>query len=381
MPKVNNPSIPLSGIFAVAKPSGMTSMAVVETVQKLFGDSPLFVEAESLEKQRSKTGKKKTKLQRKIGPVKVGQGGTLDPLADGVLVVGVAQGTKSLGRFLHCTKEYKTIGLLGCETDSYDSEGARVRIAPWNHITREQVEATLARFRGPIKQVPPIYSALKMDGKPLYEYAREGKPLPRPIEARDANVLELELINWQEAGSKSNPSGHTYVWPTKELSEADRSRYAGVKDLIVKAESARPSGEDKPLTAQLLDQPDSGGPSTSAQTEPIVDSWDAIPEPERPPTFELKMTVSSGTYVRSIVHDIGLALGSAAHVVSLTRTRQGEFALGEGESDPGDCVPWNVIEKASQDQKEGLPGSPLGAITDDTKRADWEQQVLSKWHD
>lgn len=220
-----------------------------------------------------------------------------------------------------------------------------------------------------------------MDGKPLYEYAREGKPLPRPIEARDANVLELELINWQEARSTSNPSGHTYVWPTKELSEADRSRYAGVKDLIAKAESERPSEEDKPLTAQLLNQPDSGEPSTSMQTAPTVDSWDAIPEPERPPTFELKMTVSSGTYVRSIVHDIGLALGSAAHVVSLTRTRQGEFALGEGESDQGDCVPWNVIEKASQDQKEGLPGSPLGAITDDTKRADWEQQVFSKWHD
>ncbi|KAG8952190.1 hypothetical protein FRC00_006869 [Tulasnella sp. 408] len=338
MPKVNNPSIPLSGIFAIAKPSGMTSMAVVETVQKLFSDSPLFVEAESLEKQRSKTGQKKMKLQRKIGPVKVGQGGTLDPLADGVL-------------------------------------------APWQNITREQVEATLARFRGPIKQVPPIYSALKMDGKPLYEYAREGKPLPRPIEARDANVLELELINWQEARSTSNPSGHSYVWPTKELSEADRSRYAGVKDLIAKAESARPSGEDKPLTAQLLDQPDSAGPSTSSQAQPTVDTWDAIPEPERPPTFELKMTVSSGTYVRSIVHDIGLALGSAAHVVSLTRTRQGEFALGEGESGQGDCVPWNVIEKASQDQKEGLPGSPLGAITDDTKRADWEQQVFSKWHD
>ncbi|KIO26265.1 hypothetical protein M407DRAFT_24482 [Tulasnella calospora MUT 4182] len=381
MPKVNNPSIPLSGIFAVAKPSGMTSMAVVETIQKLFSDSPLFMEAEALEKQRSKTGKKKIKLQRKIGPVKVGQGGTLDPLADGVLVVGVSKGTKSLGRFLHCTKEYKTIGLLGCETDSYDSEGARVRTASWKHITREQVEATLAGFRGPIKQVPPIYSALKMDGKPLYEYAREGKPLPRPIEARDANVLELELINWQEARSTSNPPGHTYAWPTKELSEADKSRYAGVKDLIAKAESKRPPGDGKPLTAQLLDQPDSGEPSTSGQTAPTVDSWDAIPEPERPPTFELKMTVSSGTYVRSIVHDIGLALGSAAHVVSLTRTRQGEFGLDDGESDQGDCVPWNVLEKASQDQKDGLPGSPLGAITDDTKRAEWEQIVFSKWHD
>ncbi|KAG9006907.1 hypothetical protein FRB90_009655 [Tulasnella sp. 427] len=156
MPRVNSPSIPLNGIFAVAKPSGMTSMAVVETIQKLFTDSPLFMEAEALEKLRAKTGKKKIKLQRKIGNVKAGQGGTLDPLADGVLVIGISKGTKSLGRFLDCTKEYKTIGLLGCETDSYDSEGARVRIAPWKNITREQVEATLNRFRGPIKQVPPM---------------------------------------------------------------------------------------------------------------------------------------------------------------------------------------------------------------------------------
>lgn len=85
MPKVINPSIPLSGIFAVAKPSGMPSMAVVETIQKLFSDSPLFMEAEALEKQRATSGKKKAKLQRKMGTVKVGQGGTLDPLADGVL--------------------------------------------------------------------------------------------------------------------------------------------------------------------------------------------------------------------------------------------------------------------------------------------------------
>lgn len=220
-----------------------------------------------------------------------------------------------------------------------------------------------------------------MDGKPLYEYAREGKPLPRPIEARDANVIELELINWQEPKSNSNPSGHTYVWPTKELSEADKNRYAGVKNLIAEAEAERPAGEDKPLTAQLLDQPDSTVSSNSEQTMPAVDAGDAIPEPERPPTFELKMTVSSGTYVRSIVHDLGLALGSAAHVVSLTRTRQGEFALGEGDSDAGDCIPWSVLADASQNQKDGHPGSPIGAITDETKRAEWEQLVFSKWHD
>lgn len=104
--------------------------------------------------------------------MKMGQGGTLDPLADGVLVIGIGQGTKKLDQFLGCIKvisflsalqqisrveqEYRTTALLGCETDTYDSEGARVRVAPWRHITRENVETALEQFRGEISQTPPM---------------------------------------------------------------------------------------------------------------------------------------------------------------------------------------------------------------------------------
>lgn len=206
-----------------------------------------------------------------------------------------------------------------------------------------------------------------MDGKPLYEYARAGKPLPRPIEARDAKVLELELIDWQESRSAEGSSGHTYTWPTKELSELDRQRYQDVKNLIVQAEEQRPADSDAPATARLL--------STTTTTE--------IPSPSSsrvPPTFTLKMTVSSGTYVRSIVHDLGLALGSAAHVVSLTRTRQGDFSLGE-EAEPGSCISWETFEKAIEDQQNGVPGSPVSAVSDPSKRAAWETEILEKWHD
>jgi len=262
--------------------------------------------------------------------------------------------------------------LLGCETDSYDSEGARVRLAPWRHVTRASVENVLPQFRGSIKQMPPIYSALKMDGKPLYEYAREGKPLPRPIEARDAEVSELELIDWKEGrveAADADPAAHTYTWPTKELSEADKERTNVVKNLIVKAEEHRPTEGSLSATRLLEAQAD----ETSKENEEPTTA-------DHPPIFGLKMTVSSGTYVRSIVHDIGLALGSAAHVVSLTRTRQGDFALGEGH-DSGDCVPWSVIDKAYQEQKSGVPGSPISAASDESKRSEWENVILSKWHE
>ncbi|KAG8992208.1 hypothetical protein FRB93_002437 [Tulasnella sp. JGI-2019a] len=370
MPKITNPSIPLNGLFAVVKPSGVTCMPMLDRIKSLLCESPLFVDP-----LPDKNVKQKRSKRKGGGPVKIGQGGTLDPLADGVLVIGIGKGTKSLGEFISSSKEYKTTGILGCETDSYDSDGARVRLAPWSHVTRGDVEKVLAQFRGPIKQVPPIYSALKMDGKPLYEYAREGKPLPRPIVARDAHVFDLELIDWREAQSEDNPTGHNYTWPTKELSEEDRQRAEKVKSLLVQAEAQRPADQSAPTTAHLL---------AEAQPDPDVAAVEALLTStgnKKPPVFALKMTVSSGTYVRSIVHDIGLALGSAAHVVSLKRTKQGDFSLGDDEGNSGDCVPWHVFEKAFQDHENGVAASPVEARTDESLRADWEKEIFARWHE
>lgn len=74
-------------------------------------------------------------------------------------VIGVNSGTKQLQRFLDCSKEYRSTGLLGCSTDSYDSKGAIVDTAPWQHVTREDVEKVLERFRGEIIQMPPMFVA------------------------------------------------------------------------------------------------------------------------------------------------------------------------------------------------------------------------------
>ncbi|OBZ75614.1 putative tRNA pseudouridine synthase 4 [Grifola frondosa] len=267
MPKVPS-SLPVSGLFGVVKPSGPPSMSVVNDIKTLVASSRLFVEADKLATRKLKTGKR-GKYGRDV--VKIGQGGTLDPLADGVLVIGVGKATRKLGDFLDCVKEYRTTCLLGCETDSYDSQGARVRIAPWHQVTREKVESALSEFRGEILQAPPIFSALKMDGRPLYEYAREGIPLPRPIEKRKVTVHSLELIEWK--GSE-----HDFHWPEKEFTE--EQKHAVEKAL---------QGVEGNVSIQDV-------PDTEGKAEEV------------PTAFVLSMKVSGGTYVRSIVHDLGHAL-------------------------------------------------------------------------
>ncbi|GAA5879426.1 hypothetical protein JCM16303_003198 [Sporobolomyces ruberrimus] len=154
MPKAAN--TPLSCIFAINKPTGQPSMTLLNKLQPLFSSSSLFKE-QSRSAQPEQGGKKggrrgKWKQER----VKMGQGGTLDPLADGVLVIGTNSATKQLSQFLDCTKSYRAIALLGCSTDSYDSDGKIVKQTPWTGITPERVEEKLSLFRGEIEQTPPV---------------------------------------------------------------------------------------------------------------------------------------------------------------------------------------------------------------------------------
>ncbi|KAJ7219349.1 pseudouridine synthase [Mycena pura] len=324
MPK-SSPTLPKSGFFGVVKPSGPSSMAVINDVKLLVARSKLFVDADKLEKSKGK----KVSLRGK-NDVKIGQGGTLDPLADGVLVIGIGKATKKLSQFLECVKEYRTTCLLGCETDSYDSDGARVRLAPWRHVTREQVENALDKFRGEILQTPPIFSALKMDGRPLYEYARKGIPLPRPIEPRKTTVYSLELTEWKDT--------HDFRWPAKAF-----------------------SAEEKQAMATALQGAD-------GETDALRDAEEAPADDEMPTAFVLKMRVSSGTYVRSIVHDLAHELGSAGHVVTLCRSRQGRFTLETSDEGDRECIPWTVFERAAADR---------GEVGEDGWHA-WEREVLER---
>ena len=195
--------------------------------------------------------------------VKVGHGGTLDPLASGVLPVALGEATKLSGRMLDADKVYGfTIG-FGIETDTLDGEGVAVAASD-RRPTLAEIEAVLPRFTGPIDQVPPAYSALKIEGKRAYDLARAGEAV------------------------------------------ALKSRRVVIHSLAVRAE---------PVEAQTFTSP------AKEKESPSTSSGRTVEE------ATLVARVSKGTYIRSLARDIARALGSVGHVTMLRRTRAGPFAL------------------------------------------------------
>jgi tRNA pseudouridine55 synthase len=134
------------------------------------------------------------KAKRVLNAKKAGHTGTLDPFATGLLPLCFGEATKFAQDLLEADKTYEAVVHLGIITTTGDTEGATIETRDVD-VTAEQIEAALARFRGPILQVPPMYSALKRDGKALYEYAREGITLAR--DARPVTVHGLELIGYE----------------------------------------------------------------------------------------------------------------------------------------------------------------------------------------
>lgn len=128
--------------------------------------------------------------------VKVGHGGTLDPDATGVLVIGLGDGCKSMKEYLAGDKVYLAEGTLGYATDTYDESGQRTAEAPCDHVTESDFSNALSAFIGDIEQVPPMYSALKVKGKKLYELAFEGKTVER--KARPVTCYDIELIEFDQ---------------------------------------------------------------------------------------------------------------------------------------------------------------------------------------
>ncbi len=133
--------------------------------------------------------------KRVLWAAKAGHTGTLDPFATGLLPLCFGEATKFSQDLLEADKTYETLVHLGISTETGDTEGAVIAQTEVPQFSESEIEAVLAKFRGPISQVPPMYSALKRDGKPLYEYARAGITLERA--ARDITIHQLELISWQ----------------------------------------------------------------------------------------------------------------------------------------------------------------------------------------
>lgn len=137
-------------------------------------------------------------ISRKLGvkKIKVGHAGTLDPLATGVMIICTGKATKRIEEFQYHTKEYIATLQLGATTPSYDLEKEIDATYPTEHITREMVEEVLQQFKGTIEQIPPAFSACKVDGKRAYDLARKGDEVelkPKTLVIDEIELLECNL--------------------------------------------------------------------------------------------------------------------------------------------------------------------------------------------
>lgn len=135
------------------------------------------------------------KLSRKlkVKKIKVGHAGTLDPLATGVMIICTGRATKRIEEFQYQTKEYVATLKLGETTPSFDLEKEVDAVYPTEHISRSMVEEVLTSFVGKIQQVPPVFSACKVDGKRAYDLARKGEEVE--LKAKTLVIDEIELLN------------------------------------------------------------------------------------------------------------------------------------------------------------------------------------------
>jgi tRNA pseudouridine55 synthase len=230
----------IHGWIILDKPVGLGSTTAVSAVKRIFRQA----------------GEPRTK---------VGHGGTLDPLASGVLPIALGEATKLCGRMLDATKAYDFTIRFGEETDTLDGEGEVIATSDVRP-TRRDLEAVLAQFTGEIEQVPPAYSALKIEGKAAYARARAGEEVAlnaRRITVHSLTIRHPELVS----GSISPPAGRSSEWMLKQV------QHDGMREITLSA------------------------------------------------------TVSKGTYVRSLARDIARALNTVGHVTMLRRTRAGPFSL------------------------------------------------------
>lgn len=206
-----NPTDPFDGILLVDKPTGMTSHDVVHRIRRHFNLK------------------------------KVGHGGTLDPAATGLLVILLGRGTRASSRFMSSDKTYEGTIRLGITTDSQDADGKIIGEADASGITREQLETAMAKFRGDMYQTPPMVSAIKVEGVPLYKLARRGEEIER--KPRFIHIYDFRLLSFT------------------------------------------------------------------------------------PPSATFVLQCSKGTYVRTICHDVGNALGVGAHLSQLRRTETAGYSI------------------------------------------------------
>ena len=159
----NPPKQDVHGIVLLNKPAGVSSNGILQKVRRLFNAK------------------------------KAGHTGALDPFATGLLPICLGEATKVSGLLLDSDKGYRATLKLGEQSDTGDTEGEIINTSPVPELSSEKIETVLAQFTGDIQQIPPMYSALKHNGKPLYWYARQGIEIDRP--ARNIHIFSLKLVS------------------------------------------------------------------------------------------------------------------------------------------------------------------------------------------
>jgi tRNA pseudouridine55 synthase len=267
-----------------------------------------------------------------LGKVKVGHGGTLDPLATGILPIALGEATKLAGRMLDASKVYEFTIQFGSETDTLDLEGKVVTVSEVRP-TLAEVSGVLSHFTGPIVQVPPAYSALMIDGKRAYDLARAGEQVE--LKARAVTVFSLTILPGTGRGTA-------------------RSEVEGVSLVALPLE-----GRGQQIA-----------PSTSFVGPPPRAGEDHI---------TLIAHVSKGTYIRSLARDLARALGTVGHVTMLRRLRAGPFGLEQAISldklnDVGKGAP---LENILLPLEAGLVDIPALNLSPEQARAVKQGRVLT----
>ena len=232
--------------------------------------------------------------------LKVGHAGTLDPMATGVMIVCTGRATKRIDEFQSHTKEYVATLRLGATTPSFDLEHEIDAYYPTEHITRELVRATLKRFLGRIEQVPPAYSAVKVDGQRAYDLARREKEVE--LKPKVLVIDEIELLEYKAPLSNSPRGGENLFTSEKQTC----------------------GNEALPPTGGAGEGPI---PRTGMRNKAFLTAPATSQDAADYPSITLRVVCSKGTYIRALARDIGQALGSGAHLTALRRTRVGEVRV------------------------------------------------------
>ena len=230
-----------------------------------------------------------------IKKFKIGHAGTLDPLATGLLLVCVGKATKQIEQLQAGTKVYSGTMVLGASTPCYDLEQAIDKYYPYEHITKEIVEQVAQQFVGEIEQMPPLFSAVKVDGERAYKVARRvGNEADKENEMPKAKTVHIEKFEiTQFRAGKTQKEKETF-----SIAEKDNTHLTEAED-------------------------------TQKQTEPLTHFY-LNPQgeiPEHLPQIDFRITCGKGTYIRSIARDMGKALGSGAFLSSLRRERIGNYSV------------------------------------------------------